>query len=240
MEKVTKSDAEWQKILTPEQFRYCAGRAPSWRSPASTGTTTSRGLSLRRLRPPAVRLGDQVRVRHRLAELLAADRSSHVEIVTDSPTAWCAGGCAPLRRASGPSLRRRSQADRPALLHELGLARLHRGEEVHAGQPVHHHEHSGSSSQHSPVSHRAVRVLGMADVAVGDAPLPDRLLDRRDPGNGSRDRARLGQRGHDRRLDRARVPVRLRADAAPAGAERTEPAPGAAGSRSHPTPRRSH
>jgi hypothetical protein len=40
-------------------------------------------------------------------------------------TAWCASKpCAPLRRAPGPCVRGRPGAHRPALLHELGLARL--------------------------------------------------------------------------------------------------------------------
>ena len=49
---------------------------------------------------------------------------------------------------------------------------------------------------------------------AGDRPLPDRLRDRRGARHGDRDRARLGQRPVDRDLRRARVLLRLRADAA--------------------------
>src|SRR5208283_89456 len=83
-------------------------------------------LPLRVLRRAAVRVGNEVRSRLRLAELLRSRgrrESAH------------GGGHEPfhaphrshvrgLRRAPGPCLRGRSAADRTALLHELRLARL--------------------------------------------------------------------------------------------------------------------
>ena len=71
--KIKKSDAEWRANLTPISTTSCARRGPSARSPATYGTSTRRDVPLRRLRRGAVPLRDEVRVGHRLAELLRAD-----------------------------------------------------------------------------------------------------------------------------------------------------------------------
>ena len=65
--------SRWRTRLTPAQYRVLRGHGTerAGTQPARHGEA-DRHLSLRGLRPGAVRLGDQVRQRHRLAELLAA------------------------------------------------------------------------------------------------------------------------------------------------------------------------
>src|SRR6202000_3445374 len=85
-----------------------------------------RPVSLHLLRHGTVRQQDQVRFRHRLAELLAThleedrrrDPRHHLH---DGPHSRV---LRTLRRPSGPRLRRRPEADRAALLHELGIAEI--------------------------------------------------------------------------------------------------------------------
>ncbi|CAA9507364.1 MAG: Peptide-methionine (R)-S-oxide reductase MsrB, partial [uncultured Sphingomonadaceae bacterium] len=79
----------------------------------------ARHLRLRGLRAARLRLGRQVRERHRLAELHRplARRGAHQARFQGHPAAH--GGPLPsLRRAPRPRLQRRPGADRQALLHE--------------------------------------------------------------------------------------------------------------------------
>ena len=109
--------ADAAAIRDPAQARHRAAGL----EPAPQGEAQGH-LRLRRLRPAAVLLGDQIRQRHRLAELLSAaakrrrqDRGPHVR--DDAHRS----ALPPLRRPSRPRLRRRAAADRPALLHERRL-----------------------------------------------------------------------------------------------------------------------
>ena len=111
----------------PSSTRSRARRAPSARSPASTGTTTRAGTyRCVCCGTPLFDADDQVRLRHRLAELLGAARGGHVRDgdrrqLVHAPHR---GGLRRLRRAPRPRVRRRPGADGPALLHELRRAQV--------------------------------------------------------------------------------------------------------------------
>ena len=72
---VQKTDEEWRKTLTPEQYLRDAG---AWDGTAgqlcAAAREARRHVHVRRLRTAAVRCGAEVRERHRLAQLLRAAR----------------------------------------------------------------------------------------------------------------------------------------------------------------------
>ena len=127
VDKVTKSDAEWRAQLTRRAVQGRAQEGHRARVQRRVlGQPRRRALPLRLLRHAAVRRGDEVRLRHRLAQLLRADRGGERaqrgrhELVH----APHRGRLRRLRRAPRPRLRRRARPDRPALLHELGVAQV--------------------------------------------------------------------------------------------------------------------
>ena len=79
VDKVVKSEAEWRGLLSPLAFKVTRQEGTEYPgSGAYALQPRQRPLSLRVLRYGAVRFRHQVRVRHRVAELLAADRQTDV------------------------------------------------------------------------------------------------------------------------------------------------------------------
>ncbi len=73
--EIEKTDAEWRAQLTPQQYQILRqeGTERPYTSPLLKEHRKGH-LRLRRLRPAAVCLGNEVRERHRVAELLPAAR----------------------------------------------------------------------------------------------------------------------------------------------------------------------
>ena len=125
-EPIAYTDAEWRASLTPEQYRVLRQKGTEraftgalW-DEHRAGTYLCAGCGTQLFRSD-----DEVRVGHRLAELLRAGRRP-----TRSPPrrdrSFCMTrtevNCATLRRPPRPRLRRRPAPDRAALLHQLGVA----------------------------------------------------------------------------------------------------------------------
>ena len=70
---VDKPDAEWRSELPPEAYRVLRQHGTERAGTSPLNAEKRPGIRLRRLRPPALRRPDQVRKRHRLAELLGGE-----------------------------------------------------------------------------------------------------------------------------------------------------------------------
>ena len=117
---VAHTPAEWRKLLGPQRYRVLreAGTEPPFPSPLNKehrrGIFACAGCGL-----PLFSSSDQVRQRHRLAELLPALAEVGGHENRPQPAHGTDRSALPaMRRASRPCVRRRPEADRPALLHE--------------------------------------------------------------------------------------------------------------------------
>ncbi|MGY4350633.1 hypothetical protein ACVWXM_007126 [Bradyrhizobium sp. GM7.3] len=124
--EIEKTDAEWRAQLTPQQYEIL--RKEGTERPGSSPLLKEhrKGVfACAGVRPAAVRLRHQIRERHGLAELLPADRGQcRQDRGPHLRHAPHRGALPALRRPSRPRLRRRSEADRIALLHRRFRAGL--------------------------------------------------------------------------------------------------------------------
>ena len=122
MEKLEKTDAEWQSGADARAVRGAAQEGHRARVHRRLlGREGRRHVPLRRLRPGAVQLRHQVRLRHRVAQLLGPGRRRQGRDAARQQPVDAAhrGRLCALRRPPGARLRRRPEPDRAALLHQL-------------------------------------------------------------------------------------------------------------------------
>ena len=121
---VQKSDEEWRRILTPEQYAVLRGHATERRRIVRAARRTSRrDFCLRGMRAAPLRRRAQVRERHRLAQFLrAAGRRHRLDGRPQLRHDPDRSPLQPVRRPPGPRVRRRPAADRTAVLHQRGGA----------------------------------------------------------------------------------------------------------------------
>ena len=72
VQKIVKSDAEWQRELTPEEFAVARKKGTERALPADIGTITKPVCTVARAAARIVPFRRQVRFRHRMAELYGA------------------------------------------------------------------------------------------------------------------------------------------------------------------------
>ena len=131
------SDAELKKRLTPLQYAGHAGGGDRARVRQRVQRQQATGhLRRHRLRRAALLVARQVRLRHGMAELHEASREGERQAEQRTAPRGISrdrGSVRPRGLAPGPRLQRRTEADGPALLHELRGDALHPGREARRG-----------------------------------------------------------------------------------------------------------
>jgi hypothetical protein len=116
---VTKTDEEWRRQLTPEQYAVLRGHGTEFPGSRAADGAPRRHVCVRGVRSTAVRRGQEIRERNGLAQFLCADRRIHRHHRRSEP--WHdphRSALQPVRWTSGSRVPRRSTADRTALLHQ--------------------------------------------------------------------------------------------------------------------------
>ena len=128
IDKIVKTERRVAARSSPRNSSTCCARkAPSGRSASPLNNEKRKGtVRLRRLRAAALPVADEIRQRHRLAELLPIHRrpSRDVGRPQAHPSAHRVS-LRTLRRASRSRVRRRSQAHGPSLLQQRRRAEVH-------------------------------------------------------------------------------------------------------------------
>ena len=123
---VTKTDEEWRRQLTPEQYAVLRGHGTEFPGSCALLTEHREGtFACAACDQPLFVADTEVRERNGLAQLLRADRG--LDRHHRRSQSWNdahRSALQPVRRTSGPRLSRRSTADRIALLHQRRGAEL--------------------------------------------------------------------------------------------------------------------
>ena len=126
--RIEKTDAEWKKALTPDQYYIlrAEGTEPPFHNEFfdnhQKGTYICAGCALELFSR------QQVRIRNRLAELLSDDRAGSRCDWQGRRRRARRSHLPALRRPPGPRFRRRSEADRQAILHRQRRIEIRAGE----------------------------------------------------------------------------------------------------------------